>query len=925
MTDKPRLEISTRTEPGLVCITLTGVIDEKFEAGRLLNEVAPVTILELSGVRRITSFGVRQWSEVMKSLPSTVRSLYLVKCPPVFIDQLSMVLNFGGRSQVVSAYASYGCDVCGRETLALLDFLSDASTISAGQLPEVQCPQCEKPIPLVDDPQLYVRLVNDFGAKSIDPLAASLLDRLGLHAMKKVGRSPEATKLVHDQITLFRLSGTLDGRFRQRRLASGVEGDVVLDLAEVEGLDPVGAERWRELLTELSSANSITLVDVPDVLLPAIANGTFAVGGAGLYSYQAPFLCADCGNLETRPLRADQPLATCTRSCPRCGREALPSTDPALVEQVFARARPATAAPAVEEVIRNRHEILQRARAESGSMTPSTQSDSMARYRVIKPLTEGGMAEIFLAVHQGIAGFEKLVVLKKILRRMLEQRQVAVTLFLNEAKIVANLNHPNIVQTFEVGEHQGDLFIAMEYVHGVDLRRMLRESILKNSPLPLEQVLYIGERVAAALHHAHTAKDLSGRVLNIVHRDVSPSNVIVGFDGQVKLLDFGVASAAVGESFDGLIGKFSYMSPEQVERQPLDGRSDVFALGVVLHECLARKPLFRRAKEPDTIKAVLTAPVPPLAGVPDYVDAVIQRALARQRDDRYTDARAFQVAIEECIRRLGNMPTTEQIAQNVAKLFPDQSAAPAFDPSLYRSTSSDLPSQSPQSMRSHSTGDRQERTVGAKEHEATTVTGSGIPEIIVEEVAPVAAAAVAGGPGPSAPPARVRRGTFPDNIMEGGSGSAVSSPSESGKFGPDEKTSVSKRGDVERLAGDAIRVARQRAAEAAQLGRDRERQEEREAAGVPRTPPATSKPGIGTPPPGLSMLPPVTPPPTTPQPRPLLQTARPAALDLQSGGPLPKALVDAANATRERRSWSDYWLIAAAVAVFIVGLLLVIF
>src|SRR5262249_6013011 len=155
--------------------------------------------------------------------------------------------------------------------------------------PEAVCKECKKPMQLADDAQLYVRLVNEFGAKTIDPQAASLMERRQLHSLRRVGKAPEAIKLVHEEGTLFQLSGTLDGRFRQRRLASGVEGDVVFDLAEIEGLDATGAERWRELLDQLSSATTITLVDVPDVLLPAIAEGRFAVKGAGLYSYQAIF------------------------------------------------------------------------------------------------------------------------------------------------------------------------------------------------------------------------------------------------------------------------------------------------------------------------------------------------------------------------------------------------------------------------------------------------------------------------------------------------------------------------------------------------------------------------------------------------------------------------------------------------------------
>jgi eukaryotic-like serine/threonine-protein kinase len=879
----PNLEIHMHDEPGVSCIRLVGVIDEKFDTNRILSKVDALTILELSGIRRITSFGVRQWTEAMKALPTTVKHLYLLRCPPVFVDQLSMVLNFGGRAEVISAFATCVCEKCGDENLALFDFVGDRAAIAAGQLPESACPKCKTATQLADDPHTYVRLVNDFGAKSVDPAAASLLERLGLHALRKTGRAPEATKLVHDQITLFRLTGTLDGRFKQRRLASGVEGDVIFDLAEIEGLDAQGAVRWRELLAELGSAVSITLVDVPDVLLPAIADGTFAVNGVGVYSYQAIFQCADCGTVQARPLKADEPLSAAARPCARCGRTALPATDPALVEQVFKHARPAVVSPAIEAMIRDRQEILQRARAESGAVAQSSAvaGDSLARYRVIKPLSEGGMAEIFLAVHQGIAGFEKLVVLKKILRKMLERRQVAVQLFLNEAKIAANLNHPNIVQTFEVGEHGGDLFIAMEYIHGVDVRRLLRQSILKQGDLPLEQMLYVVERVAAALHHAHTAKDLSGRQLSVVHRDVSPSNIIVGFDGQVKLLDFGVASAAVGESFDGLIGKFSYMSPEQLAREPLDGRSDVFALGVVLFEILARRPLFRRDTDHETIRAVLHDDIPKLAPrVPDFVDAIIAKALARKRDERYPDARAFQVAVDECIRKLGNMPTSDQVAQTLSKLFPEGREAPAFDPSLYRSSGSELPSPTPSYRSASASSAKEPPSNPSKDNDLTLVNpDGGMPQPPVPSTAR------------PTPLARRRASTFPPVP----SGNIAQQPT---PFGEDQHTAET--------AAEGLPEAVP----------ERERRPSRSNIPGPLIPPSPS---------GRFELPPLTLPPASAKAGPPANTpGSPMPAPLSQSTPLPDALASANLERAKRRSSSDFWLIAAAVVIFIVGFLLVV-
>jgi serine/threonine protein kinase len=296
------------------------------------------------------------------------------------------------------------------------------------------------------------------------------------------------------------------------------------------------------------------------------------------------------------------------------------------------------------------------------------------------------MAEIFLAVHQGIAGFEKLTVLKKIRREILEQQKIAVAMFLNEAKIAASLNHPNIVSTLEVGEHGGDLFIAMEYVHGADLRLLLQEMLHKQLGPSPELVAYIGAQMAMALHHAHTARDLSGRSLNIVHRDISPSNILIGFDGQVKLLDFGVATAIGTTSFDALAGKLGYMSPEQIHRQPLDGRSDIFSLGVVLWELAARRQLFRRSTDQETLAAVLDAEIPSLAphGMPAPLEAVIRKALARAPHERYREARELEAGMEEAMAQMGSPLNPQQLATLMRAVFPERSSTPPIDPAAYR-------------------------------------------------------------------------------------------------------------------------------------------------------------------------------------------------------------------------------------------------
>jgi serine/threonine-protein kinase len=675
-----KLELRLEGTNEATCIHMSGVIDERFSAAQLLQNLAPITIIDLEGIKRITSFGVRQWSDAMKSLPASVKHLYLVRCPPCFIDQLNMVLNFGGRAEIITATAIYFCDKCQEERPVRIDVFADRAQIASGQAPAASCPVCKEPLQLEDDPAQYFRFGTSYGAKSIDPAAAKALRQLRIYEVRETGRPPEETKLVHGDVTLFQITGTLDRRFKPRRLASGVEGHVVFDLAEVDGLDPTGAARWKQLLEALTAATSIVLVEVPESLLAHVAGGRFSIDRTMLHSARVRFRCGDCGTEMYLPLKQSEFSPGITRPCRRCGKSSVLTTGATVLEIVFglaARNRsPIT--PAVEEVIAKREELLSRARAESGGGRVGGEG-SLSRYRVIKPLSQGGMAEILLAVHQGIGGFEKLIALKKIRKEMLERRHVAIELFLNEAKIAANLNHPNIVQIFEVGEHGGDLFIAMEYVHGVDARDIIRAARGKSIKLSLEQILFVGSQVAAGLYHAHTARDLAGKPLNIVHRDVSLSNIVVGFDGQVKLVDFGVATASVvGASPEGLIGKCSYMSPEQIRTQPLDGRSDVFSLGIVLYELIAGKPLFRRATDEATLMAVINDPIPSLAdfGAPTFVEQALIRALARQRDQRYADARAFQLTLEDCLIKLGSTVSAHQLSGFMKQLFGERAAVP---------------------------------------------------------------------------------------------------------------------------------------------------------------------------------------------------------------------------------------------------------
>jgi len=280
-------------------------------------------------------------------------------------------------------------------------------------------------------------------------------------------------------------------------------------------------------------------------------------------------------------------------------------------------------------------------------------------YRLVQELGAGGMAVVWRAVIDGPAGFAREVVIKRVLPELARSEEF-VRMLLGEARLSARLRHPGIVQVHELGQVDGEYFLAMEYVEGRDLVTIAERCRERDRPLPIGLACFIAREVAAALAYAHTLADDDGRPLGIVHRDVSPSNVMISSAGAVKLLDFGIAKAADHfrreRTQTGVLkGKLSYLSPEQAEGEELDGRSDLFALGIVLHECLTNRRLFCGETELKTLRLVReSTPAPPSATrqeVPPELDAVVMKMLARRREDRYANGDEIVAALAPLAHR----------------------------------------------------------------------------------------------------------------------------------------------------------------------------------------------------------------------------------------------------------------------------------
>ncbi|MBZ4417028.1 serine/threonine-protein kinase [Myxococcus sp. RHSTA-1-4] len=304
---------------------------------------------------------------------------------------------------------------------------------------------------------------------------------------------------------------------------------------------------------------------------------------------------------------------------------------------------------------------------------------SFGKYQLLKKLATGGMAEVWLARQMGIEGFQKNLVVKRILPHLAEDREF-VEMFRNEALIAARFNHPNIAQVYEFGEANGTYYIAMEFIHGEDLGRVMRKAASTGQWVARPLAIRIVAAACEGLHYAHSRTDDAGRPLRVVHRDISPQNILISFDGSVKLVDFGIAKAADQASLtkSGAIkGKFAYMAPEQAAGKPLDARADIFAIGLVLYELLTGHRPLKRDSELATLQAAMMCDIPPpsqVADVPEDMDPVVMRAIAKNADDRYRDARQFQLALEEILVGQRWVAGSVQISELMETLFADRLA-----------------------------------------------------------------------------------------------------------------------------------------------------------------------------------------------------------------------------------------------------------
>jgi serine/threonine-protein kinase len=293
------------------------------------------------------------------------------------------------------------------------------------------------------------------------------------------------------------------------------------------------------------------------------------------------------------------------------------------------------------------------------------------RYRVIERIASGGMAEVFLAESAGIEGFKKNVAIKRVLPHLTEKKRF-ISMFLDEARLSAHLSHSNVAQVFDIGVGDNTYFIVMEYVDGADLKTVIEHQRKVGKLLPVEAACLVAIKICEGLSYAHELKNNEGQPLRIVHRDMSPPNVLITKHGEVKIVDFGLAKASsqLEKSEAGIIkGKFSYLSPEAAQGQEVDHRTDIFAVGIILWEMLAGRRLFMGDTDFATVKQVQEAVVQPLSqinkDVPPGLDRILARALAREPSERYGSARDLGQDLTQFLYKFGRSISAFDLAELV--------------------------------------------------------------------------------------------------------------------------------------------------------------------------------------------------------------------------------------------------------------------
>jgi tRNA A-37 threonylcarbamoyl transferase component Bud32 len=660
----PKLSIEHHRTSSGVRVSLAGVIDESFDRLKFSEGLAnQVVMLDLGEVHRITSYGVREWVGAVGALE--VAYLGFTHCRPALVSHLNTVPGFSGRGQLLSFYLPYACTACAHTFEWLIDLRTHP--LGAGlQVPSMSCPKCNGPSELDDLPESYLSF-----AASQAPLKppASFASILNSPPIQGPAPGLRVTKVVEGKWTGLWLHGFLDGRDHLKRAAEDVDGPLLISMRDVRHFNAAGLTRTVEFLERLELP--AVLDHLPLELAERLAlPGSKTLSEISVRSLRAGYRCPVHG--EVTLTVAPDAVVALGLQCDYCGETVVPAFNPALAYSLRGL-KVAPASAGLDALVLAAGFPNDRTPTSPTLIRPLKSGELiLGRYALQKVIATGGMAEVFLARQTGAGGFEKLVVVKRILPHLADD-ETFVGMFLSEARIAARINHPNVVQILDVGRDGSRYFIIMEYVLGNDLHSLLKRAAQLKVPCPLGVGAQIVASMAQGLQAAHANCDDAGRARPIIHRDVSPHNVLVSNSGHVKLTDFGIAKAAdslTTTPTHAVKGKTPYLAPELIQSGTdfaTTAQIDIYAAGLVLYQALTGVHPFRRETDHLTINSILNDPVAPpstvRAGIPSGLDAIVIRAIDRDPDRRFRSARELATALEGFIATAGLQGGTEPIAQ----------------------------------------------------------------------------------------------------------------------------------------------------------------------------------------------------------------------------------------------------------------------
>ncbi len=658
---RPAPEIVQSMVGGVSLVRISGEINESFDHRTITaGPAASIVVFDLDGVVRVSSYGLSQWVLALEGL---VADYYcFVRVRPPIVDQFNMVRAFAQRGELISLYAPFRCPSCDQVVEQLIDLRRDFALIETMDFPPVECPKCKVETELDELPEMYFRHVRAMPRPQPPAAAAAAID----------GKKGAATRNFHIQkdvsgmVTAFWLNGVLDEPRYFRRAADGVDGLVVVELSAITSVNDHGLAGMSRFLRDLPQG--AVLARAGATMIEPLSR-MFAYGGlesVRVVSISLPFVCRVCRRSVVIELHANEARTLATGDahgprCPTCRGALEVSASPRVVE--LARRLPfGVAVEPIERYLRA-HPELSAGDDALGAALANPRNLLVGKYQIIGALGEGGMGEVFLVRQFGPEGFTKKMVLKRVKRHMRDDPASA-EMFLEEARIAARLSHPNAVQAFSLERIGHEYFMAMELIDGVDLARALRASREAGIMWPVTVACRLVAAICAGLHAAHTAVDELGRPAPIIHRDVSPDNVLISTKGEVKVTDFGIASAGAASEADAFRGKLGYCAPELLHGAVSSRQLDIYGAGAILFEALTLER-FRPDPEQDTLLRASAPPplITPLrADVPARLEQIYLRAVDPVPERRHATADELARELEEVIRDADTRGRTDFVA-----------------------------------------------------------------------------------------------------------------------------------------------------------------------------------------------------------------------------------------------------------------------